>query len=92
MFRERKGTNNNQLTHGIICPQHKFNQLGLGVAHLATNVFKTKKTQARSFTHNDDVVQTDGYEIDIKKLSKYMQMRTVVEIKEAGQNNVKKVV
>ena len=47
LFRERKGTNNNQLTHGMICPYHKFNQLGLGIVYLATNVFKTKKSKTK---------------------------------------------
>ena len=47
LFRERKGTNNNQLTHGMICPYNKFNQLGLGVVYLATNVFKTKKSKTK---------------------------------------------
>ena len=46
-FKERKGTNNNKLTHGIICPYHGFKQLGFGVVYLATNIFKTKKSKTK---------------------------------------------
>ena len=46
-FKERKGTNNNKLTHGIICPYHGFQQLGFAVVYLANNIFKMKKSKTK---------------------------------------------
>lgn len=52
-------------------------------------VFKDKQP-ARSFVHNDgEVVSNDGLEFDVVKLAKYMQMQTVVEIREGS--SVKRV-